>query len=98
MKSSGASKLAALAIVLSGVFLGMLTMEFDHEFRFTPSHKANETITRAAAFVIAWFVFFVILRWSGSVRRRSAVIGLVLAVTWWVITMMAIAVDSISFV
>jgi hypothetical protein len=93
-----ASKLAALAIVLSGVFLGMLTMEFDHELRFTDSPKTNESITRAAAFAIAWLVFSVILRWSGTQRRRSIVIGLVLAVSWWAITMVVIAIDNISFV
>jgi hypothetical protein len=98
MKFSHASKLATLAIVLSGVFLGMLTMEFDHELRFTDSPGANENIARAAALAVAWFVFFVIRRWSGSTRRRSAVIGLLLAVTWWVITMVVIAIDDISFV
>ena len=93
-----ASKLAALAIVLSGVFLGMLTMEFDHELRFTTSQKTNESITRAAAFAIAWLVFSVILLWSGTHRRRSIVIGLVIAVVWWAITMVVIAIDDISFV
>lgn len=98
MKFPHASKLAALAIILSGVFLSMLTMEFDHEVRFTQSRKTNETITRAAAFAIAWQVFCVIMRWSGFSRRRSVVIGLVLAVTWWAITMVVIAIDNISFV
>ena len=93
-----ASKLAALAIILSGVFLSMLTMEFDHEFRFTQSRKVNETITRAAAFAIAWLVFGVILRWAGSTHRRSIIVGLVLAIIWWAITMVVIAIDNISFV
>lgn len=93
-----ASKLAALAIILSGVFLGMLTMEFDHELRFTRSLKANEYITRTLALAIAWLVFYVILRWSGSGRRRSMVIALVVAVAWWAITMVVIAIDRISFV
>ncbi len=93
-----ASKLAALGIILSGVFLGMLTMEFDHELRFTDSHETNESITRALAFGVAWLVFFVIIRWAGASRRRCAVLGLVLAVAWWAITMVVIAVDNISFV
>ena len=76
----------------------MLTMEFDHELRFTQSRKTNEYITRAAAFAIAWLVFCVILHWSGTSRRRSIVIGLVLALTWWAITMVVIAIDNISFV
>ncbi len=76
----------------------MLTMEFDNELRFTQSHKTNENITRAASLAIALLVFFVILRWSGSSRRRSVVIGLVLAVTWWIIIMIAFAIDNISFV
>src|SRR5687768_3604340 len=97
MKFPHASKLAALAIILSGVFLGMLTMEFDHELRFTHSRKTEESITRAAAFAIAWLVFCVIMHWSGSSGRRSVVISLVLAVTWWAITMVAIAIDNISF-
>jgi hypothetical protein len=98
MSSPHAWKLAALAIILSGVFLGMLTMEFDNELRFTSSHKANEYVTRAMAWAIAWLVFYTIIRWSGAERRRSLVVSLVLAVAWWAITMTAIAIDNISFV
>ncbi len=76
----------------------MLTLEFDHELHITHSHKTNECISRTAAFAIAWLMFFVIIRWSGASRRRSVVIGLVLAVTWWAITMIAITIDNISFV
>ena len=98
MRIPDTSKLAALAILLSGVFLGMLTMEFDHELRFTSSRKVDESIARAAALAIAWLMFWVILRWSGESQRRSVVIGLVLAVTWWVILMVVLAIDRISFV
>jgi hypothetical protein len=98
MRFPHASKLVALtAIILSGVFLGVLTMEFRQELRITYFRKTDEYISRAAALAVAWIVFWVIMRWSGSSHRRSAVVSLVLAVVWLSITMIAIFIRGISF-
>lgn len=92
------SKVAAVVIILLGVFLGMLTMEFRQELHITHSQKADEYVARTAALVLAWLIFYGVIRWAGSSHRRSAAIGRVCAIVWLGVSLMAIAIDNISYV